>query len=165
MRNCTWGTVSANEIMDSGAGGRRGENKYHIYMHTDVKGIQITGNRLFCWADQLPTKAGIFEGEDCRDNNIVANSINYFTEQAVISKGKNSVTANNLVQPRAYPNPTLQPFAKPRGTYMRPQGPVRYGEAGSLSKVVVAASTPRERRTRCQLCSLMDEGAMSHSLP
>jgi len=26
-------------------------------MHTDVKGIQITGNRHFCWADQLPTKA------------------------------------------------------------------------------------------------------------
>ena len=123
LQNCTWGTVSANEIMDSGAGGREGQNKYHIYMHTDVKGIQITGNRLFCWADQLPTKAGIFEAEDCRDNNIVANTINYFTEQGVVSNGKNSFTAYNLLQPEAYPNPQLQPFAKPSKTYMKAQGP------------------------------------------
>ncbi len=38
LRNCTWGTISANAIMDSGGGLSEGHNKYHIYMHTDVKG-------------------------------------------------------------------------------------------------------------------------------
>jgi len=122
LTNCTWGTISANEIMDSGAGSSDGP-KFNVYLHTDVKGMQVTGNSLFTWADQLPTKSGIFEDAECSDNNIVGNTINYCTEQGVVSKGKNSVAANNLVQATAYPNPGGKPFAKPSKTYMHPQGP------------------------------------------
>jgi hypothetical protein len=82
-------------------------------MHTDVKGVQVTGNCLWNWPDQLPIAAGVFEDETCQDNSITGNFINKFTEEAIISKGKNTLVASNLFRKDMYPSPAVEPFAKP----------------------------------------------------
>ncbi len=119
VRNCTWGTISANEIIDSGASSPSG-GKYGLYMHTDVKGIQVTGNCVWSWRDQWPMAAGVFEDEACQDNNISSNLFNEFTQEAIISKGKNTLLANNLSRKHAYTQPEPVPFAKPHPLRLTP---------------------------------------------
>jgi hypothetical protein len=122
LRNVTWGAVSANEIMDPGVD-RPDNTGHNLYLHADVKGVQVTGNALFTWADQWPPQVALFEDEDCRDNCITGNSINYFTEAGLISKGKDTIVANNRIQKIAYPNPDMLPFAQPTARYGNGQVP------------------------------------------
>jgi Right handed beta helix region len=125
LQNCTWGTVSANDIMDCGL---PGSPRYNIYLHTDVKGIQITGNSIFNWVGQYPSISGIYEAEDCRDNCIVGNNINYSARAGIMARGKNTVVANNLCQPEGYHWPRLKPFPKATENelylHKHPRGPV-----------------------------------------
>ncbi len=97
VRNCTWGIIAGNDIMDTGAG--IGSTKHQIYLHTDVKSVQVTANCIFCWGDQYPSVSGIYEDEECRDNSFVGNVINNFVKDGIISKGQNTLVANNLYQP------------------------------------------------------------------
>lgn len=122
LRNVTWGTVSANEIMDPGVD-KEDNRRHNLYLHADVKGVQVTGNALFTWADQWPPQVALLEDEDCRDNCIAGNTINYFTEAGLVSKGKDTIVANNQVQKVGYPNPNMQPFAQPTASYGRGQPP------------------------------------------
>jgi tRNA(His) 5'-end guanylyltransferase len=83
-------------------------------MHTDVKGVQVSGNTVFNWPGQGPTLSAVFEDEACRDNSIVSNSFNYYTTaEAVISKGTNTLVANNYARKEAFAHPAKTPFAKP----------------------------------------------------
>ncbi|MEM9226635.1 MAG: hypothetical protein AAGA45_01590 [Verrucomicrobiota bacterium] len=120
VKNSTWGTICGNEIMDAGASSD--SYKYNLYMHTDVKSYQVTGNVLFTWADQRPTESGIYETEDCCENSFVGNAINYYKKEGLVSLGKQSKASENIMQPDAWPNPG-EPFAKPNenhGNYNNP---------------------------------------------
>ena len=56
----------------------------------------MTGNAVFSWGDQVPMEYGIIEDESCAYNLISSNNINFYTEDAVVSKGANSEAMNNL---------------------------------------------------------------------
>ncbi len=108
LNHVVWGTVSANEFIDNGA---RVEPKANgIYLHTDTKSVQITANAIFNWHGHLPMCHGIYEAENCENYQITHNTINYLTEQGVVSQGKNSIAGNNLVVEKFYPHPGAKPF-------------------------------------------------------
>lgn len=116
MRNVTWGTVCGNEFIDSGGvvdyekdgfGGRT----HGVYLHTDTKGVQITGNAIFVWGDgHAPMKCGVYEADDCRDNQIANNVVNYYTDEAVCSAGVNSAVGSIMGVRKFYTEPWLGPF-------------------------------------------------------
>lgn len=121
VRNCTWGIIAGNDIMDCGAG--VGSTKHQIYLHTDVKAVEVSANCIFSWSDQYPSVSGIYEDEECRDNSIVGNLVTHSVKDGIISKGRNTLVANNLYQPEAYYNPGVEPFAKRNRRYKEPIGP------------------------------------------
>jgi parallel beta-helix repeat protein len=110
MNHVIWGTVSANNFIDNG--GVAEPQAHGIYMHTDTKSVQVTANAIFNWQGHLPMRCGIYETEDCQYNQISHNNINYYTEEAVVCQGKNSVASNNLSLAEDYPHPGRQPFIK-----------------------------------------------------
>jgi parallel beta-helix repeat protein len=102
LDHCVWGTVTANEFID--AGGREREG-YGIYMKRGTKSMQISGNAIFNWWDNKALTGGIYEGEDCLENQITDNIVNYYKEFDVKSLGKNSIAAYNLGLPHPYGSP------------------------------------------------------------
>jgi parallel beta-helix repeat protein len=108
LRGVTWGVISGNEFIDNG--GRKEPRKYGIYVHTDTKCVQISGNAIFNWEGHQPMIAGIYESEDCRDNQIMDNVINYYTDKSVFSAGKNTKVANNMGIAEPYVHPSFEPF-------------------------------------------------------
>ena len=108
LNHVIWGTVSANNFIDNGA--RVQPQTNGIYMHTDTNSLQVTANALFNWEGHLPMLNGIYEAEDCHNNQITNNTINYFSEEGVVSRGQNSVAVNNLAVPERYPHPGAVPF-------------------------------------------------------
>lgn len=106
LDHCVWGTVTGNEFID--AGGREREG-YGIYMKRGTKSVQITGNAIFNWWDNQAMTGGIYEGDDCWENQITDNVINYYREFDVKSLGKDSVAAFNLGLPHPYGAPVKGP--------------------------------------------------------
>ena len=106
LDHCVWGTVTANEFID--AGGREREG-YGIYMKRGTKAMQISGNAIFNWWDNQAMTTGIYEGEDCLENQITDNVINYYKKEDVQSLGENSVASNNLGLPHPYGWPAYGP--------------------------------------------------------
>ncbi len=99
----TWGTVSANNVIDSGVRAEDGEERNGIVMTGETRSIQVVANAIFNWGDQVPMEHGILEEEDCRLNTIAYNNINFFTGQAVLSNGEGStVTKNQSKGPEAW---------------------------------------------------------------
>lgn len=106
LDHCVWGTVSANEFID--AGGRK-QPMYGILMRNGTKSVQVSANALFNWWDNQPMKGGIYEGDDCWENQITDNIINYYQDEAVVSRGDSSVAAYNLGLPHPYGSPAQGP--------------------------------------------------------
>ena len=107
MHHATWTIVSANEFID--AGGRQ-DPQYSIYMHGDVKACQISNNLIFNWFDNQIMQGGIFESEECSENQITDNIINFYKDKGVESLGENSRTGYNLEIPEAYDGPNKGNF-------------------------------------------------------
>lgn len=95
LDNVTWGTISANNIIDSGVRAGDGEYRNGIVLSNETRSIQVSGNAIFNWGDQVPMKHGIFEKDRCRMNSITNNTINYYNGEAVLSKGKGTLVNNN----------------------------------------------------------------------
>ncbi|QDU71487.1 right-handed parallel beta-helix repeat-containing protein [Mucisphaera calidilacus] len=112
MNHCVWATVSANEFIDAGG---RGSPHHGIYLHNGCKAVQISGNCIFNWWDNQIMRCGIYESEDCRENQFTDNTINYYKEQAVLRRGEDSESAHNLELPHPYgpPTPYGPPFCEP----------------------------------------------------
>jgi hypothetical protein len=80
-----------------------------IILTNGTEGVQIVGNTVFNWGDQTRLCVGINEDATCRNNLIVGNNINYFTEADIISKGNATQVSNNVSEgPISYGN-----FGKP----------------------------------------------------
>ena len=104
-----WAAIVGNEVIDSG--GTIPPQKYGIYMHRDTKSVQVTGNTIFNWEGHTPMICGVYEAEDCRDNQITDNIINYYTDNAVHSAGTNTTVSSVKEIPKFYSHPEAGAFA------------------------------------------------------
>jgi len=117
FENVVWGTISGNNIIDNGEvvdyakDGWITGSSYGIYMHSDTKSIQVTGNAIFNWPDGHPPMIdGIYEAADCMFNNITNNNVQHYTGKPANVNGKNSVENNNMGNPDFYTEPWLGRF-------------------------------------------------------
>ena len=126
LRRVDWGTVTGNNIIDSGVRSRDRAPMVGVLLEEGTQGVQVVGNAIFNWGDQVPMKHGIFEGEGCSHNLLEGNNINYTTESGVVSGGENTIVGNNVsVEQPSYRNTDrvapdfttdrLQAFMRQRG--------------------------------------------------
>jgi hypothetical protein len=98
-----WGSLTGNNVIDSGVREHEGRPMHGIWLREGCQGLQVTGNAVFNWGDQVPMDVGILEAEDCSHNVVVANNINYAVEEGVRASGAQSVVAHNVANlPEAY---------------------------------------------------------------
>lgn len=111
IEDCGWGTINGNEIIDSGS--YNAEVKDFTFKRVDIpedvllktglilsktRGFNISGNTIFNWPQSRKMKNGIEEDKDCYDNNITGNNINYYDEEAIISKGRDTSISSNKIE-------------------------------------------------------------------
>jgi hypothetical protein len=122
LNNAKWGTVTGNNIIDNGSINifdaqtdslifKQDERKFRkmprtaedresvksgIILMNKTKGVTVTGNAIFNWPVAPKMKYGILEDETCVNNSIVANNINAFEKQGVLSKGTGTLAINNV---------------------------------------------------------------------
>jgi uncharacterized Zn-binding protein involved in type VI secretion len=109
IEDCYWGTICGNEVIDTGSYNPGGENFQTRFADVQgelplfngielrhVRGYNVTGNTIFNWSVAPPMRYGIVEDEASYDNTISGNTVNYYTGEAVLSQGKNSVVGHNV---------------------------------------------------------------------
>ena len=121
FRNVLWGTVSVNNVIDTGSKNlKEGEphpsqhffmkpkpdfdrDKYRksgILLEGTTQGLTVNGNALFSWPHILRMDPAIKEGEGCNHNIITGNNINAFKgDEAISISGENSKEMQNLIGP------------------------------------------------------------------
>lgn len=120
LKGVDWGTISGNNIIDSGnipfefEGDEEWEywqerpestEEYQycgLKIHSDSKGLTINGNAIFNWASNPPMTYGIYESEDCSDNIVIGNNINYFTETGIHALGNGTIVTDNIATSAAH---------------------------------------------------------------
>ena len=120
LRNVLWGTVTGNNIIDSGsinlfdpqedsliASGdrpftKRPEEDRTISLYNGIviasgsKGLTVSSNAIFSWPVVPPMRYGIAEDSTCFSNLITANNINFCQQGDILSQGKETEVANNV---------------------------------------------------------------------
>ncbi|MDF1514152.1 MAG: right-handed parallel beta-helix repeat-containing protein [Anaerolineae bacterium] len=112
IRNCGWGTIAANEIIDSGsynAGVKDFTSRisdvppyiplYNGISLVNARGFNVTGNTIFNWPQARKLKNGIFEDSQCRKNSFVANNINYYGNAGIDTSGTDTHISANVLDP------------------------------------------------------------------
>lgn len=94
LRDVKWGSINGNNVIDTGV--RDKMRRIGIILSEETKGVQVVGNAIFNWGDQLPMKIGIKEDEECVNNIISNNNINYCTDKDVLAKGSGTVVKDNV---------------------------------------------------------------------
>ena len=111
LDQASWATITANNIIDTGVRTRDGSKKTGIVLKNECRGIQISGNNLFNWGDQVPMLNGIQEDSTCYNNQMVSNNINYFVGTDIISHGRNTLVKNNVTAgPKAFVSDGKPPY-------------------------------------------------------
>jgi hypothetical protein len=109
VRDSHWGTLSGNQIVDSGSYNPGGPDRATTFaglpadlpLHNGINllnahGYQVSGNAIFNWSAAPPLGYGIWEDEQCFKNGIVGNTINYFQAEAVRSGGRETIARDNV---------------------------------------------------------------------
>jgi hypothetical protein len=109
IRNAHWGTICANEIIDSGSYNSGVEDRtatwdqlphdlppYSGLKLFNVCGYNVSGNTIFNWGVCPPMEYGVYEDEQSAKNNITGNSINFFVKEDVLALGRASVVSSNV---------------------------------------------------------------------
>jgi hypothetical protein len=109
LEHVIWGAVCGNEVIDSG--GTEGPLRYGIYLHTDTRSVQVTGNAIFNWEGHLPLQVGVFENDDCLANDISHNTIQYYSEASAICRGRDTAVSGNVAVAEPFAHPEREPFA------------------------------------------------------
>ncbi len=99
LRDVDWGLVNCNEIIDTGV--RHDPYMTGVVLAGRTKGVQVTGNAIFNWGDQLPMKIGIREEPTCSHNLIAANNVNYCTGEGVLAEGEGTLVTDNVAVTKA----------------------------------------------------------------
>ncbi|MEQ8673589.1 MAG: right-handed parallel beta-helix repeat-containing protein [Aggregatilineales bacterium] len=111
VKNCGWGTISGNEIIDSGSYNPNAKDfstridevppevelAHGLSLH-NVCGFSITGNTIFNWPQARRMAVGIYEDGECQNNTIVANNINYYAGDGIVSDGNETIVARNTLE-------------------------------------------------------------------
>ena len=109
LKNVRWGTITGNEIIDSGSynsGEKDRETPLEelpedfplydgIEMH-NTHGYHVGGNTIFNWKVAPKIRIGIFEDSLSSKNVIANNNINYFADADVVSQGKETIVSDNV---------------------------------------------------------------------
>ena len=114
-----WGTISANNVIDSGSINPFDPHKDSLKTTEEVKrnlrspndrksiksgivvknmtqGVTITGNAVFNWPATPKMKYGIVEDATCENNIISSNNINFYSIADVHSEGKGTKVMGNV---------------------------------------------------------------------
>ena len=97
LQNVSWGSINANEVIDQGVRTRDGAFTDGIILSRGTEGLQVVGNTIFNWGDQVPMRCGVVEDKSCRNNIVSNNNINYFNEKALSLAGDETIVSNNVV--------------------------------------------------------------------
>jgi hypothetical protein len=101
FRDVCWGTASGNNFIDAGVRARDGKPVHGVSLEGTTRGVQVVGNAVFNWGDQVPMAAGIWEAPTCRNNLISGNNVNYCAEEGtVVARGAGSHVGDNVRIPR-----------------------------------------------------------------
>lgn len=82
-----------------------------------TQSVQITGNTIFNWDDQVPMKTGIQENSSCCNNQLTCSNINFYTDMDVVSEGLGtslSHTISELEKTYVQPSGTALDFNRDR---------------------------------------------------
>ena len=96
LKDVSWGAINGNEVIDSGVRTRDNSYTIGIILSDNTQGVQVTGNTIFNWGDQVPMQHGITEDETCCNNIIANNSINFYTDTDIVANGENTLVKDNL---------------------------------------------------------------------
>tara|TARA_B100001123_G_C15285110_1_gene1015351 strand:- start:69 stop:1250 length:1182 start_codon:yes stop_codon:yes gene_type:complete len=96
LKNVSWGAVNANEVIDQGVRSRDGSFTDGIVLGQNTQGVQVVGNTIFNWGDQVPMRNGIVEDASCKNNIISNNNINCFDQNALDIAGTNTLVNENV---------------------------------------------------------------------
>jgi hypothetical protein len=108
VRGCNWGTITGNEIIDSGSYNpgtpdtvtRVTDLPEGVPLHNGIElkhtqGYTVTGNAVFNWPVAPHMEVGIHEGASCVNNTIVGNNVNYYTRAGIVAEGRGTAVATN----------------------------------------------------------------------
>ncbi len=107
VRNSCWGSVTGNLFIDNGFSPdaynftkvfKEYEGEYELrdaVILEDVTGYTVNGNTIYNWQVAPPLRNGIVEDSLSYRNIISNNIINYFEDQAVDSKGRETIVKDN----------------------------------------------------------------------
>jgi hypothetical protein len=121
VRSCNWGTITGNEVIDSGSYNSGAADTttnvadlpgdVPLYNGIDlvgVKGFAVSSNAVFNWPVAPHMAIGIREDEKSVRNVITDNNVNYYTEAGVISGGAETEVQGNV----CYAD---EPYQSPQG--------------------------------------------------
>jgi hypothetical protein len=108
VRGSRWGTVSGNQIVDSGSYNPGGPDRSTPLsaLPADApggcgvrllgaSGFQVTGNTIFNWGVAPPLACGIWEDQSSERNSVTSNSVNYVRGPAALLAGQGTVARDN----------------------------------------------------------------------
>ena len=109
VKNCNWGTISGNEIIDTGSYNPGGPDHQTRFSElppnvplfngielVNVQGYNVTGNTIFNWGVAPRMNYGIREDASSFRNTITANNVNYYERGDVQCEGKESIAGHNI---------------------------------------------------------------------
>lgn len=98
LRQVRWGSITGNNVIDTGVRARDGSSRTGILIEQGTKGIQVSSNAVFNWGDQGQMTDGIAEDNTCVKNLITSNTINFFKGEGVRSAGQGTLVTNNQAE-------------------------------------------------------------------
>ena len=96
LRKMRWATVCGSNVIDAGVRARDGKLRNGIVLADGTEGVQVTGNAIFSWGDQVPMAHGVFEEESCHNNAARGNNLNFFRETGFAMHGVGAIQADNI---------------------------------------------------------------------
>lgn len=109
VKDCNWGTISGNEIIDTGSynSGQKDTTTqvqdvtaemplYTGIVLEGVQGFNVSGNAIFNWPVAPRMAYGVREDAGSFGNSIVSNTINFYEHGAVLAEGRETDEAHNV---------------------------------------------------------------------
>lgn len=96
LRRVSWGALCGNNVIDAGVRAPDSGRRHGIQLTAGTEGVQVTGNAIFSWGDQVPMAYGVLEDESCRGNGVHGNNLNFYRDGGLDVRGAGSVLGSNV---------------------------------------------------------------------